>query len=75
MQKVFTHKTTTTGLYKVYLLKNHESKLRDSKVAVCCFSWGICYDFYGVKQLKEAFKFHSSVFYQATLEDYQLSHV
>jgi hypothetical protein len=25
------------------------SKLRVSKVAVCCFSWGICYDFYGVK--------------------------
>jgi hypothetical protein len=24
-------------------------KLRVSKVAVCCFSWGICYDFYGVK--------------------------
>jgi hypothetical protein len=27
----------------------HTSKLRVSKVAVCCFSWGICYDFYGVK--------------------------
>jgi hypothetical protein len=25
------------------------SKLRVSKVAVCCFSWGISYDFYGVK--------------------------
>jgi hypothetical protein len=25
------------------------TKLRASKVAVCCFSWGICYDFYGVK--------------------------
>jgi hypothetical protein len=25
------------------------AKLRVSKVAVCCFSWGICYDFYAVK--------------------------
>jgi hypothetical protein len=24
-------------------------KLRVSKVAVCCFSWGICYYFYGVR--------------------------
>jgi hypothetical protein len=54
-----------------------KSKLRVSKVAVCCFSWDICYDFYGVKTaeggLKNALSFHSSVFYQATLEDSQLS--
>jgi hypothetical protein len=31
------------------LLKSFKAKLRVSKVAVCCFSWGICYDFYGVK--------------------------
>jgi hypothetical protein len=52
-----------------------DAKLRVSKVAVCCFSWGICYDFYRVKTAAGGFNalsFHSSVFYQATLEDSQL---
>jgi hypothetical protein len=32
------------------MLNHHlKPKLRVSKVAVCCFSWGICDDFYGVK--------------------------
>jgi hypothetical protein len=33
----------------ISVLHNSEAKLRASKVAVCCFSWGICYDCYGVK--------------------------
>jgi hypothetical protein len=32
------------------------TKLRVSKVAVCCFLWGICYDFYGVKTAERGLK-------------------
>jgi hypothetical protein len=38
-----------------FYLEDFDSKLRVSKVAVCCFSWGICYDFYGVKTAEGGF--------------------
>jgi hypothetical protein len=45
------------GHYARYLKRQQQAclfdpldpKLRVSKVAVFCFSWGICNDFYGVK--------------------------
>jgi hypothetical protein len=53
------------------------AKLRVSKVDVCCVSWGLCYDFYGVKTAAGAVAKNVSIAQfstkLATLEDSQLS--
>jgi hypothetical protein len=41
--------TAAGGLNGLSFHSSVVSKLTVSKVAVCCFSWGICYDFYRVK--------------------------
>jgi hypothetical protein len=47
--KIYGHFWQPFFLQKLTSEATSRTKLRVSKVAVCCFSLGICYDFYIVK--------------------------